>query len=133
MDQELQPLSTRSIAILVIIIPVASLLALILTSVLLSGSLWPPEPPTLVATLIGPTVLVGILIYRSNLRDERTVLISDKAARNGFMFTIYVVPLLLVVLSITGSSIEVVLPLLVIWIGAVSSACASAYYYYHRV
>ena len=92
----------------------------------------PPSPQTIVATLIGPVVLVGFIIYGANLRDERTVQVSDKAARNGFMFILLVVPILLVVLSVTGFSNETLLTLVFIWIGAVTCASISAFYYYRK-
>ncbi|MFW9909839.1 MAG: hypothetical protein ACFFEF_14830 [Candidatus Thorarchaeota archaeon] len=132
MERKIAPLSRRAIAILLLIIPTASFLALIMTSLLLPQAHWPPEPVAIAGAMVGPIALVGFLIYGANLRDERTILVSDKAARNGFMFMVYVIPILLVVLSVTGFTAEAVLPLLVIWIGTVASACVSAFYYYRK-
>jgi uncharacterized membrane protein len=67
-----------------------------------------------------------------NLRDERTSLVSDKAARNGFAFAFYVIPLVLVVLSLTGASIETCIALVMMWIGTVAVFSISAFYYYHK-
>jgi uncharacterized membrane protein len=105
---------------------------LLMTSFLLPGGQCPPEPLTIALSFFIPILLVGFLIYGANLRDERTVLISDKATRNGFLFVLYVVPLLVVVLSVTGSSAETLLTLVMVWIGAVAAACLSAFYYYHK-
>ena len=132
MENELPRLSNRGIVMVLFIIPVACLLALIVSSVILPGVSWPPDPPAIIGALVGPIVFVGILIYGSNLRDERTVQVSDKAVRNGFMFIVYVIPILLVVLPLTGFSAETLFALLFVWIGAVAVACISAFYYYYK-
>ncbi len=132
MENELPRLSNRMIVYLLVIIPVACLLALVVSSIIVPGSQWPPDPPSIAASIVGPIVLVGFLIYGANFRDERSVQVSDKSARNGFMFMLYVIPVLLVFLSVTESSAEALLPLLVIWIGAVAVASISAFYYYRR-
>ena len=132
MENELPQLSKRSIVAVLLIIPVACLLALITTSIIIPGSQWPPEPPAIVAAIVGPVVLVGFLIYGSNLKDERTSQIGDKATRNGFMFIIYALPLSLVILSLTGASIETVMALLIMCLGMIAITSISAVYYYYK-
>ena len=132
MENNIERLTKKSISILLIVIPIACLLALIVSSVIIPSSLWPPDPPSIIAVIVGPIVIVGFLIYGSNLRDERSVQVSDKAARNGFGFVLYVLPLALVVLSLTGASFETVIALVMVWIGAVAVASISAFYYYHK-
>ena len=132
MENKLPQLSNRSIVALLIIIPVACLLALIVTIIIIPTMSWPPDPPLIAATIVGPIIIVGFMIYGANLRDERTVQVSDKAARNGFMFILYVIPILLVVLSVTGASFETLMVLLIVCLGMIAVAGISAFYYYHR-
>ncbi len=132
MERKIPPLSARSIVMLLIVIPVATLLALVLSNLLLPVSQWPPDPSALVAALIGPAVIVGFMIYGANLRDERTMQISNKAARNGFLSIFYAIPLAFLVFSVAGFSTEIVLPLLAVGIVAIASASISALYYYRR-
>lgn len=127
----MQPLSARAIVMLLLVIPVATLLALVLSTLVL-GIQWPPDPSALVASLIGPAIIVGFIIYGANLRDERTIQISNKAARNGFLSIFYAIPLVFLVFSVAGFSAEIVLPLLAVGIVVVASASISALYYYRR-
>ena len=132
MKNDLERLSKRSIAILAIIMPVSFLLALVIMKIIIPTMPWPPDPPLIGAMLVAPIVMVGFMIYSANLKDERTSLVSDKGARNGFGFVLYVLPLALVVLSLTGASFETVIALLLVWVGTVAVASISALYYYHR-
>ena len=131
MERRMQPLSARAIVMLLLVIPVATLLALVLSTLVL-GIQWPPDPSALVASLIGPAIIVGFIIYGANLRDERTIQISNKAARNGFLSIFYAIPLVFLVFSVAGFSAEIVLPLLAVGIVVVASASISALYYYRR-
>ncbi len=132
MERKIPPLSAKSIVMLLLVIPVAAVLALILGALIIPGAHWPPDPSTLAAVLIGPAVIIGFIIYGANLRDERTMQISNKAARNGFISIFYAIPLVFLVFSLAGFSTEIVLPLLAVGIVAVASASISALYYYRR-
>ena len=132
MTEPLPKLSTKTIIVLLFIIPISCLLSLIVMSVILPSMEWPPSPPAVIATLVGPLVIVGFMIYGANFKDERSVHISDKASRNGFMFVLYVTPILLVILSVTGASVETMLALLIMCLGMIAVACISAAYYYHK-
>ena len=132
MENELPRLSNRRIVMVLFIIPVACLLALILSSVIIPGNLWPPDPPSIVAAIAGPIVIVGFIIYASNFKDERSVQISDKATRNGFIFMLYALPLSLVVLSLTGASLETLNVIVMLCVGMIAVASISAFYYYHK-
>ena len=132
MENKLPRLSNRTIVYLLFIPPIACLLVLIVLKIIIPSRPWPPDPLSIVAAIIGPIILVGFMIYGANLRDERTVQVSDKAARNGFMFILYVIPILLVVLSVTGASFETLMVLLIVCLGMIAVAGISAFYYYHR-
>ena len=114
------------------IIPLTWLVATLTVSFISPTESWPPSLPISVSILMGPIVMVGFVIYGMNLRDERTSLVSDKATRNGFAFVFYVIPLALVVLSLTGASLETGIALVMIWLGAVAAFSISAFYYYHK-
>ena len=132
MENELSMLPNRIIAVFLLIIPISCLLSLVVMSAILPSMEWPPSLPSIVASLVGPIVIVGFMIYGANFRDERSVHISDKASRNGFMFVLYVTPILLVILSVTGASVETMLALLTMCLGMIAVACISAAYYYHK-
>ena len=72
------------------------------------------------------------VIYSEKIRDERSIYISDKAARNGFAFVLYVIPAVIIGLSATTISTDVSLALVLIWFGAVAVASISAFYYYRK-
>jgi L-asparagine transporter-like permease len=132
MGNNLERLSKKSIAILLIIIPLAWFASTLIVSLISPTESWPPSLPLSVAGLIPPMVLVGFSIYGMNLRDERASQISDKATRNGFAFVLCVIPLALIVLSLTGASFETVIALVMVWIGTVAVASISAFYYYYK-
>lgn len=132
MERKIPPLPTKCIVMLLLFIPVTVALILIMDALILPGTQWPPDPLGLVAPLIGPAILIGFIIYAANLRDERTMEISDKAARNGFFSIFYAIPLAIFVFMLAGFSTEIVLPLLAVGIVAVASASISALYYYRR-
>ena len=76
--------------------------------------------------------MIGFMIYGANLRDERTSQVADKATRNGFAFVLFVTPSALVILSLTGASMETLMVLLVLCLGMIAVASISAFYYYHK-
>ena len=93
---------------------------------------WPPSLPLSIVILLPQIVLIGFIVYGMNFRDERTSLVSDKASRNGFYFVFYVIPLAVVVLSVTGASLETCIALVMMWIGAVAVFSISAFYHYRK-
>jgi len=132
MEKDTQRLSKRSIAIWLMTIPLQWLIVSLLVSFIFPAESWPPSLPISVTILIVPIILIGFAVYAMNYRDERTSLVSDKATRNGFAFVIYVIPLALVVLSLTGAPLETGIVLVAMWIGAVAVFSISALYYYHK-
>ena len=132
MENNLERLSKKSIAILLIIIPLTWLASTLIVSLISPTESWPPSLPLSFASLLPLIVLVGFAIYGTNLRDERASQISDKATRNGFAFVLIAIPLALVVLSLTGASLETLLALVMVWIGMVAFASISAFYYYYK-
>ena len=131
MEEKIEKLTRRSIVVLIMIIPIAWFLSTLTMSVI-TQTPWPPAPPISLGLLTGLILMIGSMIYGTNLRDERTSQISDKATRNGFAFVLFVTPAALVVLSLTGASIEAMLALLTLCLGMVAVASISALYYYYR-
>jgi len=127
----MERLTKRSIAILIMIIPIAWFLSTFTMSLITQTS-WPPALPFSLGNLLGLCILIGFTIYGVNLRDERTSQVADKATRNGFAFVLFVTPSALVILSLTGAPIETALVLLVVCLGMVAVASISALYYYHK-
>ena len=113
-------------------IPLQWFIVTLIVSFISPTESWPPSFPVSVTILILPLIMIGFAVYGTNFRDERTSLVSDKATRNGFAFVFYVIPLALVVLSLTGASIETCIALIVMWVGAVAIFSISAFYYYHK-
>jgi len=132
MEENLERLSKKSIAIWVSTIPLVCFVVSLIVSFISPTESWPPSLPVSIVILIPQIVLIGFAVYRTNFRDERSSLVSDKATRNGFAFVFYVIPLALVVLSLTGASIETCIALVLMWIGAVAVFSISAFYYYNK-
>ncbi len=132
MEENLERLSKKSIAIWLTTVPLVWFVVSLIISFISPTESWPPSLPLSAAILLPQIVLIGFVVYGTNFRDERTSLVSDKATRNGFAFVFYVIPLALVVLSLTGASIETCTALILIWIGAVAVFSMSAIYYYHK-
>jgi len=132
MDKKKGRLSNKSIAIWLMTIPLQWFIVTLIVSFISPTESWPPSFPVSVTILILPLIMIGFAVYGTNFRDERTSLVSDKATRNGFAFVFYVIPLALVVLSLTGASIETCIALIVMWVGAVAIFSISAFYYYHK-
>ena len=127
-----EKISTRDIAILLVVLVVSWILAQIIVSFIFPSS-WLPFSPVLMFTgITWISVMMGFMIYRQRLRDERTIHVSDKAARNGFAFVLYVIPIALVGLTSIGASSDAIFAVLLIWIGAVAVAAMSAFYYYRK-
>jgi uncharacterized membrane protein len=108
------------------------LLAQITLSFLFPTSDIPFSIPSFGAEIVVVSVLIGFTVYAQRFRDERSIQISDKAARNGFAFVLFVVPVAIIGLSATDVSFDTLLALVMIWIGAVVFAGVSAFYYYKK-
>jgi uncharacterized membrane protein len=106
--------------------------AQIVVSFLFPTSTIPFSVPSFGAEVVFISVLIGFTLYSQRFRDERSIQISDKSARNGFAFVLFVVPMALIGLSATDVSSDALLALVTIWIGAVVFAGISALYYYYR-
>jgi uncharacterized membrane protein len=132
MGKKLERLSKKSIAIWLMTIPLQWLIVTLIVSFIFPTESWPPSLPLSVTILIIPLIMIGSVVYGVNFRDERTSLVSDKASRNGFYFVLYVIPLALVVLSLTGASVETCMALVMLWIGAVAVFSISAFYHYRK-
>jgi len=132
MEQNMKRLSNKSIAIWLMTVPIQWFIVTLIVSFIFPTESWPPSLPISITILILPLILIGFAVYAANFRDERTSLVSDKATRNGFAFVLYVIPLALVVLSLTGASLETGIALMVMWFGAVAVFSISALYYYHK-
>ncbi|MGY5859479.1 MAG: hypothetical protein RTU63_08915 [Candidatus Thorarchaeota archaeon] len=131
MEQNMKRLSKRGIAYLIMIIPISWFLSTFITS-LITQTPWPPALPNSVGIIVGLMILIGFTIYGVNLKDERTSQIADKATRNGFAFVLFVTPSALVILSLTGASVETLMVLLGLCLGMIAVASISAFYYYHK-
>ncbi|MGY5854762.1 MAG: DUF2178 domain-containing protein [Candidatus Thorarchaeota archaeon] len=129
MDNEI---SNRFLVVVLIILSFSMIIGNIIMSYLSPSSSVPLSPPSIFAGIVWISVLMGFIIYGQRFRDERSIQISDKSARNGFAFVLYGVPIFIVALSVTGSSLEVLLSLTFVWIGAIILAGLSAFYYYWR-
>ena len=129
MDNEI---SNRSLVVLLITLAFSWIIGNIIMSYLSPSSSVPLSPPSIFAGIVFIAVLMGFIIYGQRFRDERSIQISDKSARNGFAFILYGIPILIVTLSVTGSSPEVLLTLTFVWIAAILLAGLSAFYYYWR-
>ena len=132
MENKLEKLSNRSIAIWLMTIPLQWLIVTLIVSFISPTESWPLSLPISITILIIPLIMIGFVVYGLNFRDERTSLVSDKASRNGFYFVFYVIPLALVVLSLTGASLETGIALMVMWFGAVAVFSISAFYHYRK-
>nr|KXH78165.1 MAG: hypothetical protein AM324_10725 [Candidatus Thorarchaeota archaeon SMTZ1-83] len=125
-------LSTKDLILILVIWALSWFLANVVMSFIFPGSSVPMSLPSILAGITWISVLLGFMIYSQRLRDERTIQISYKSARNGFAFIFCVVPAAIVALSATDVSTDVSLALLMVWIGAVSLAGFSSLYYYRK-
>jgi len=95
-------------------------------------SWYPLLPASIFSGIVFVSIMMGSLIYRRNFRDERTINISDKAARNGFAFFLYAVPVAIGGLLGFGAPPESILVLILLLIGVLAVAGISAFYYYRQ-
>jgi len=132
LENNIEPLSKRQIAILLIIIPIAWFISTFIMSLISPTESWPLSLPLSLGSLFPLIIMMGVVIYGTNLKDERTSQVGDKATRNGFAFVLFVTPSALVILSLSGASLETVIVLLVVCLGMIAVASISALYYYHK-
>ncbi len=132
MEKNLERLSKKSIAIWLMTIPLVWFVVTLIVCFISPTESWPPSLPLSFGILLPQIAMIGAIVYGMNFRDERTSLVSDKATRNGFAFILFVTPLALVVLSLTGASFETIMALLILCLGMIAVASISAFYYYHK-
>ena len=132
MENNIEPLSKRSIAILLIIIPIAWFISTFIMSLISPTESWPLSLPLSLGILFPLIIMMGVVIYGTNLKDERTSHVGDKATRNGFAFVLFVTPSALIILSLSGASLETIMVLLIVCLGMIAVASISAVYYYHK-
>lgn len=125
-------LSNRALIVMGLLLVIGWFVAQIVVSFLFPTSTIPFSVPSFGAEVVFISVLIGFTLYSQRFRDERSIQISDKSARNGFAFVLFVVPMALIGLSATDVSSDALLALVTIWIGAVVFAGISALYYYYR-
>ncbi|MFX1560363.1 MAG: hypothetical protein ACFFBL_07230 [Promethearchaeota archaeon] len=125
-------LSNKTLVVMGVLLIVGWLIAQFIMSFLFPTSEIPFSVPSLGAEVVFISVLIGFTLYSQRFRDERSIQISDKSARNGFAFVLFVIPAALIGLSATDVSFDALLALVIIWIGAVVFAGISAFYYYRK-
>ncbi len=124
--------SNKSFLVMLICLAFAWLLTQFVMSLLFPDADWPTLVSSAFGGIVFIVVMMGFMIYSVRLKDERTMLISDKAARNGFAFVLFAIPAAIIGLSATTISTDVSLALLLLWFGAVAIAAGSAFYYYRK-
>ena len=125
-------LSNKALIVMGALLIVGWFIGQIIVSFLFPTSAIPFSVPSFGAEIVFISVLIGFTLYSQRFRDERSIQISDKSARNGFAFVLFVIPMALIGLSATDVSLDALLALVIIWIGAVVFAGISAFYYYRR-
>ncbi|MHA1881541.1 MAG: hypothetical protein ACTSUO_00655 [Candidatus Thorarchaeota archaeon] len=132
MENNIERLSKRQITYVLLIIPIAWFLSTFTVSLISPTYSWPLPLPFSLGSVFGLILMIGFVIYGTNLKDERTSQVGDKATRNGFAFVLFVTPSALVILSLSGASLETVIVLLIVFLGMIAVASISALYYYHK-
>lgn len=132
MENNIERLSKRQITYVLLIIPIAWFLSTFTVSLISPTYSWPLPLPFSLGSVFGLILMIGFVIYGTNLKDERTSQVGDKATRNGFAFVLFVTPSALVILSLSGASLETVIVLLIVFLGMIAVASISAVYYYHK-
>jgi len=78
-------------------------------------------------------VMMVFMIYGARFRDERAIAISDRSARNGFMFFIFITPSLIVLSSLRPDLFpSTAFTLAVVAVSVLIVACLSVLYYYRK-
>jgi len=127
-----EQISNRSIAIMLVVLSVSWIFAQITVSFIFPSSWLPLSPVSMFTGITFVSLMMGSMIYRQRLRDERTIHVSDKAARNGFAFVLFVFPIAIGGLLGIGASSDAIIAVVLIWFGAVAVAGMSAFYYYRK-
>ncbi|NHJ14233.1 MAG: hypothetical protein EAX95_11185 [Candidatus Thorarchaeota archaeon] len=131
-NKQLPPLSNKSLLAMLVCLAFGWLAGQLATILLFPGREWAIILSSAFAGIVFIAVMMGFTIYSQRLRDERTILISDKATRNGFAFVFFIVPAAIIALSATDVSTDVSLALVLVWVGAVAVAAISSFYYYRK-
>ena len=127
-----EEISNRSLIIMLFVFTVSWILTMGIVSLLFPSWAVAISPVLILEGVVFVCASMGVIIYRARIRDERAIQISDKSARNGFGFVLYVIPVLIVFLSVTGAVPDTIFILLYVWFGTVVIAGLSAFYYYWK-
>jgi uncharacterized membrane protein len=127
-----EEVSNRSLIIMLFVFTVSWILTMGIVSLLFPSWAVAISPVLILEGVVFVCASMGVIIYRARIRDERAIQISDKSARNGFGFVLYVIPVLIVFLSVTGAVPDTIFILLYVWFGTVVIAGLSAFYYYWK-
>ena len=127
-----EEVSNRSLIIVLFVFTVSWILTMGIVSLLFPSWAVAISPVLILEGVVFVCASMGVIIYRARIRDERAIQISDKSARNGFGFVLYVIPVLIVFLSVTGAVPDTIFILLYVWFGTVVIAGLSAFYYYWK-
>ncbi len=125
-------ISAKSLVIMLFVFILSWLLTQVVLRIIFPMSWLPFSPVFFFSGIVFVSIMMGFLIYKRNLRDERTINISDKAARNGFAFILYAIPVAIGGLLGIGAPPESVLVLILLLIGTLAVAGISAIYYYRQ-
>ena len=125
--------TNRALAAMMVVMAASFLITIFLIMLIFQMPFWPPSVESVVSAAVTIIVMMAFIIYRARFRDERTVAISDRSARNGFMFFIFIAPSLIV---LSSSRPDLFPDVAVTLFGVVASviivACLSALYYYRK-
>ena len=127
-----EEVSNRSLTIMLFVFAVSWILTMGIVSLLFPSWAVAISPVLILEGVVFVCASMCVIIYRTKIRDERAIQISDKSARNGFGFILYVIPVLIVFLSVTGAATDTIFILLYVWFGTVIIAGLSALYYYWK-
>ena len=125
--------TNRTLAVMLIIMVFSFLISITVTSLIFQRPLWPPPVTSVVPAAAVIMVMMVFMIYGARFRDERAIAISDKSARNGFMFFIFITPSLIVLSSLRPDLFpSTAFTLAVVAVSVLIVACLSVLYYYRK-
>ena len=126
--------SNRILVVILVILIVSWFFVNIIIRVIFPTSWYPILFVSLLVVIFGISLLLGsrFMQFQTKLQDERTMQVSDKAARNGFGFILYGIPIVIISLYLIDVSPDTLLALAGIWVGTVVFAIISAVYYYRK-
>ena len=125
--------SNRILVVILVILIVSWFFVNIIIRVIFPTSWYPILFVSLLVVIFGISLLGSrFMQFQTKLQDERTMQVSDKAARNGFGFILYGIPIAIISLYLIDVSPDTLLALAGIWVGSVVFAIISAVYYYRK-